>query len=211
MESGNRKFQLEDYFTDDELRNQIQLNGQIRGFPRDSMIMHPGDAIEFMPIVLSGAMRVMIQNAEGHERYLYHIHPGESCAMSLTCCQSMRRSEIHAVTEEATEILFIPIEFVEKWSSFQQWKKYLSDTQSQRFSELLETIELLAFSKLDEQIWSYLMHRVQAHGSKTLKITHQEIALEINTPREVVTRLLHQLRQQGKVEIKRGELHIKFI
>ena len=210
MESENRKFQLEDYFTDDSLRQQIQLHGIKKNFHRDAVIMNPGDAIEFMPIVCSGAIRVMIQNSEGHERYLYHIHPGESCAMSLTCCQSMRKSEIHAITEEETEILFVPVQFLEEWTSYRQWKKFLSETQAQRFSELLETIELLAFSKLDEQIWSYLMRRAQAHGSNILKITHQEIALEINTPREVVTRLLHQLRQQGKVEIKRGELHIKF-
>jgi CRP/FNR family transcriptional regulator len=208
MISDNPKFHLPEYFTDEELRNQIQQNGIRKYFPRDSIIMNPGDAIEYMPIVLAGAIRVMIQNSEGQERYLYHIHPGESCAMSLTCCQSMRRSEIHAITEEETEVLFIPVQFVETWSCYHQWKKYLSETQAQRFSELLETIELLAFSNLDEQIWSYLMQRAQAHGSNMLKITHQEIALEINTPREVVTRLLHQLKQRGKIEMSRGLIKI---
>lgn len=202
-------FRIEQYFTDEELKKQIHAKCIIKTIDRDKSIMNPGDSIEYMPIVLSGAIRVMVQNAEGQERYLYHIHPGESCAMSLTCCQAMRKSEIHAVTEEETSILFIPVEYVELWTSFHEWKKYLSETQAQRFSELLETIELLAFSKLDEQIWSYLMHRAQATGSNHLKITHQEIALEINTPREVVTRLLHQLRQKGKVELTRGELIIK--
>ena len=208
MQSENRMFHLADYFTDEELLNKIQQNGVRKDFRRDSVIMNPGDEIEYMPIVISGAIRVMIQTSEGNERYLYHIHPGESCAMSLTCCQTMKRSEIHAVTEEETEVLFIPVQFVETWSCYHQWKKYLSETQAQRFSELLETIELLAFSNLDEQIWSYLMHRAQAHGSNMLKITHQEIALEINTPREVVTRLLHQLKQRGKIEMSRGLIKI---
>lgn len=208
MSSENHMLLFDHYFTDEDLKRQILQTGIRKEFGRDASIMRPGDTIEYMPIVLSGAIRVMIQNAEGQERYLYHIHPGESCAMSLTCCQAMRRSEIHAVTEEETSILFIPVQFVEQWTHHQQWKKYLSDTQAQRFSELLETIELLAFSKLDEQIWSYLMHRAQAHGSNTLKITHQEIALEINTPREVVTRLLHQLREKGRIEFSRGEIKI---
>ena len=93
-------FHLADYFTDEELLNKIQQNGVRKDFRRDSVIMNPGDEIEYMPIVIAGAIRVMIQTSEGNERYLYHIHPGESCAMSLTCCQTMKRSEIHAVTEE---------------------------------------------------------------------------------------------------------------
>jgi CRP/FNR family transcriptional regulator len=168
--------------------------------------MSPGDLIENIPIVIKGSIRVVLQNRLGDEHYLYHIFPGETCALSLTCCQAQKRSEIKAIIEEDAELLMIPVRFVDEWHHYPEWKKFISDAQAQRFSELLETVELMAFSKLDEQLWSYLVKRVQAIGHNTLKITHQEIAQELHSPREVITRLLHQLQKQNKVELSRGEI-----
>ena len=102
----------------------------------------------------------------------------------------------------------IPVRYVDEWSRFPEWKKFVSDTQAQRFSELLETLELVAFSKLDEQLWNYLIKRVLATGNNTLKITHQEIANELNSPREVITRLLHQLQRQEKIVLSRNSIEV---
>ena len=113
-----------------------------------------------------------------------------------------------AVVEEDAELLMIPIRYVEEWMVYPEWRKYVSDTQAQRFNELLETIEIVAFSKLDEQLWKYLVKRVQATGENTLKVTHQEIAQELNSPREVITRLLHQLVQRGQVSLARGAITV---
>jgi CRP/FNR family transcriptional regulator len=193
-------------FIDPSLIKEISSNSERRIFKSDEILMNPGDLIEIIPIVMKGSIRVVLQNREGEEHYLYHIFPGETCALSLTCCQAQKRSEIKAIIEEDAELLMIPVRFVDEWHHYPEWKKFISDTQAQRFSELLETIELMAFSKLDEQLWSYLVKRVQAAGQNTLKITHQEIAQELNSPREVITRLLHQLQKQNKVELSRGEI-----
>jgi CRP/FNR family transcriptional regulator len=193
-------------FIDPSLIKEISSNSERRIFKSDEILMNPGDLLEIIPIVMKGSIRVVLQNREGEEHYLYHIFPGETCALSLTCCQAQKRSEIKAIIEEDAELLMIPVRFVDEWHHYPEWKKFISDTQAQRFSELLETIELMAFSKLDEQLWSYLVKRVQAAGQNTLKITHQEIAQELNSPREVITRLLHQLQKQNKVELSRGEI-----
>ena len=195
-------------FADHDLIDAIEKTGQLRQIDANTVIMQPGDLLEFVPIVISGSIRVLLQNENGDEHYLYHIFPGETCAMSLSCCQANKRSEIKAVAEEDTEIWFIPVRFVDEWTRFPEWKKYLSDIQAQRFSELLEAIELMAFSHLDEQLWNYLVKRVQATGSKTLHVTHQEIANELHSPREVITRLLHQLQKQSKLTLSRGAIEI---
>jgi len=195
-------------FADLALIEAIEQSGHLRAIAANQVIIQPGDLLEFVPIVVSGSIRVLLQNEEGEEHYLYHIFPGETCAMSLSCCQANRRSEIKAVAEEDTQIWFIPVRYVDDWSRFPEWKKYLSDIQAQRFSELLEAIELMAFSRLDEQLWNYIIKRVQATGSRTLHITHQEIAHELNSPREVITRLLHQLQKQSKLSLSRGIIEV---
>jgi CRP/FNR family transcriptional regulator len=170
--------------------------------------MNPGDTIQQVPLLVKGTIRVLLQNTNGDEHFLYHIFPGETCALSLTCCQAQKKSEIRAVVEDNAEILFVPVRYVDEWMKYPDWKKFVSDLQAQRFTELLETIELMAFSRLDEQLWNYLVKRVQATGNKTLKITHQEIAQELHSPREVITRLLHQLQKQGKISLSRNTISI---
>jgi CRP/FNR family transcriptional regulator len=113
---------------------------------------------------------------------------------------------VKAVAEDETEVLSIPIAYVDTWMKYPEWIRFMSDMQTQRFTELLEALELTAFSNLDEQLWSYLVKRVQATGSNTLRSTHQEIAAELASPREVITRLLHQLRQRGRVQLSRNAI-----
>ncbi len=195
-------------FDDKDLRAEVNRVGLLKQLKAGEVIMNPGDIIENIPLVTKGSIRVVLQSMTGDEFYLYHIFPGETCALSLSCCQANRRSEIKAVAEEDTEMVMVPVRYIDDWHKFPEWKKYISDIQAMRFSNLLETVELVAFSKLDEQLWSYLMRKVQATGNRILKITHQEIAQELNSPREVITRLLHQLQKQNKVVLSRGEIAV---
>ncbi len=193
-------------FTDQDLKREFDQVAVARRIEAGAELMRPGDRITHVPIVTKGALRILLQNPEGAERYLYHIFPGESCAMSLACCRGARISEVKAVAEDETEVLSIPIAYVDAWMKYPEWTRFMSDMQTQRFTELLEALELTAFSNLDEQLWSYLVKRVQATGSNTLRSTHQEIAAELASPREVITRLLHQLRQRGRVQLSRNAI-----
>ncbi|HNE79300.1 MAG TPA: Crp/Fnr family transcriptional regulator, partial [Flavobacteriales bacterium] len=152
--------------------------------------------------------RILAQDGEGRERYLYHILPGETCATSLTCCVSKRVSSVSAVVEEDAELLMIPVRYVDEWMVYPEWRKYVNEIQAQRFQELLEAFEVVAFRKLDEQLWNYLVKRSQATGENTLRLTHQEIADELVSPREVITRLLQQLRARGLVTLGRGHIEL---
>lgn len=195
-------------FSDPKLQREFESVVVHRHLPAMTVLMRAGDTITHIPIVRKGSLRILAQDGEGHERFLYHIMPGESCAMSLTCSGTKRISSVMAVVEEDAELLMVPVRYMEEWMVYPEWRRFVNDTQAQRFAELLETIEVVAFQKLDEQLWNYLVKRVQATGSHVLKVTHQDIADELSSPREVITRLLSQLQRQGRVTVSRGSIEV---
>jgi len=195
-------------FTDPKLQREFDSVVVRKSLPAGTELMRTGDTITHIPIVEKGSLRILAQDAEGHERFLYHIMPGESCAMSLTCSGTKRISSVMAVVEEDADLLMVPARYMEEWMVHPEWRRFVNETQAQRFSELLETIEVVAFSKLDEQLWNYLVKRVQATGNHVLKVTHQDIANELNSPREVITRLLSQLQRRGRVTVARGAIEV---
>jgi CRP/FNR family transcriptional regulator len=195
-------------FTDSVLRHEFERVVVRRQLPAGTELIAVGDTITHIPIVQKGSLRILAQDGEGRERYLYHILPGESCAASLTCCVSRRVSSVRAVVEEDADLLLIPVHYVDEWMIHPEWRKYVNEVQAQRFQELLEAFEVVAFRKLDEQLWDYLMKRVQATGEHTLHLTHQQIADELRSPREVITRLLQQLKARGLVSLGRGHVEV---
>lgn len=195
-------------FTDKALQEAFEAVVTRRSFPAGSVIMQPGDVITHIPIVSKGSLRILAQDADGKERFLYHIMPGETCSMSLTCCEARKTSGILAVVEEDAELLMVPARYADEWMVYPEWRRYVGAAQAQRFNELLETIETLAFRRMDDQLWDYLVKRAQATGNARLKITHQDIAQELGSPREVVTRLLQQMQRKGLVTLSRGTLQV---
>ena len=195
-------------FTDPALKHAFEAVVSRRTIPAGTVIMQVGDMITQIPIVEKGSLRILAQDQDGRERFLYHIMPGETCSMSLTCCEAKKTSGILAVVEEDADLLMVPARYADEWMVYPEWRQYVGSAQAQRFSELLETIEKLAFLKMDEQLWDYLVKRVQATGVTTLKATHQDIAQELGSPREVVTRLLQQLQGRGMVTLSRGAVEV---
>jgi len=191
-----------------ELRQEIANNARLRKFQKEEDLIRPGDEILFIPIVLKGCVRVLRQDNEGKEVFLYHIFPDQTCAMSLTCCQAGNKSMIRAVAEEDTEVLQVPVKLTEDWFKYPEWKAYVSSNYNQRFAELIQVIDLVAFSGMDQQVLHYLQQRARARQTTSLQITHQQIAEELNTRREVITRLLRALENKGIVRLGRNSIEI---
>lgn len=195
-------------FTDPELNAEIEKNGRIKHLNKEEVLIRPGDEIFFIPIVLRGSIRVIRQDNDGKEAFLYHLYPGQTCAMSLTCCQAGRKSLIKAVAEDSTEILQIPIKFSEEWFKYPEWKAYISNNYSNRFEELLQVIDLISFSNMDKQLLHYLEERSKALNTRFLEITHQQIADELHTHREAISRLLRTMEKKGLVKLGRNNVEI---
>lgn len=193
-------------FSDPNLQRAFEEYSSVMKLPEGAILIQPGETIQFIPIVKSGCLRVLRQNDSGEETFLYHIMPEETCAMSLTCCNARTLSEVKAVAEETTELFAIPIEKVEEWQAFKEWRNFLAFTYKTRFERLLQTIDDLAFQHMDERLWKYLQARAQAKNSNTLQISHEEIAHELNIQRESATRLLKKLKDMGQLETGRGHI-----
>lgn len=184
--------------------------GQLRKARPGMTLMHLGDAFTHMPVILDGTVKVMRQGADGNEMLLYYLERGDTCAMSLSCCMGNKKSKVHAVAEEDTLIVMIPVAYLDAWiCKYQTWKAYIFDAVRLRMDEFLETIDGVAFMRLDERLLKYLRDRARVLGSAELHITHQAIADDLHTARVVVSRLLKQLEIDGKVILGRNHVEVK--
>ena len=195
-------------FSDKKLLDDIYHFGKIKVVPADVVVIAPGDEIVFLPIVQRGVLRIVRQNEEGKEIFLYHLYPGQTCAMSLNCCTGKKKSNIKAITEEETELLLIPANQIEDWYKCPDWKNFIFNTFNTRFAELLDVIDLIAFSNMDKQVLHYLNERVRATGTRALYITHQQIADELHTHREGISRLLRSMEEKNLVKLGRNIIEL---
>lgn len=195
-------------FTDIRLVDEINRFARIKAVKKDIIIINPGDEVFFVPIVLQGVLRIVRQNKDGKEIFLYHLYPGQTCAMAINCCQAHKKSMVKAIAEEDSEILQIPVNMVEEWFKYPEWKTFINSTYSSRFTELIDVIDLIAFSNMDKQVLHYLHERAKASGSKALFITHQQIADELHTHREAVSRLLRTMEQKDILRLGRNTIEL---
>lgn len=195
-------------FNDPDLISEIKKNAKHKVIGSGSILIKPGDEIFFIPIVMKGSIRIIRQDLDGKEIFLYHLYPGQTCAMSLTCCQSGRKSMIKAIAETDSEILQIPVRLTEDWYKYPEWKEYISSNYNNRFAELLQVIDLIAFSNMDKQLLHYLEERSKALNTRILEVTHQEIADELHAHREAISRLLRLMEQKKLVRLGRNNIEV---
>jgi len=195
-------------FTDPNLLDEIKRFARVKAVKRDTVLMAPGDEVLFIPIVQQGVLRIIRQNNEGQEVFLYHLYPGQTCAMAINCCQGHKKSSIKAIAEEDTEILQIPASLADDWFKYPEWKNFINSTYGSRFAELIEVIDLIAFSNMDKQVLHYLQERARAAGTNALYITHQQIADELHTHREAISRLLRTMEQKNILRLGRNTIEL---
>ncbi len=195
-------------FSDPELLKEITKFSRVKSIKKDTVILSLGDDIVYLPIVQQGVLRIVRENEEGREIFLYHLYPGESCALAINCCQLQKKSLIKAIAEEDTELLMVPNNLVEGWFRYPQWRAFINNTYGKKFSELIDVIDLIAFSNMDRQVLHYLQERAKAIGSASLNITHHQIADELHTHREAISRLLRTMEQKGIVKLGRNSIEL---
>ncbi len=195
-------------FNDPKLQAEIAMYARVKTIERETVLMSPGDDIFFVPIVQQGVLRIVRQNDEGKEVFLYHLYPGQTCAVAINCCQGKKKSTVKAIAEEDSEILQIPVNMVDEWFKYPEWKTFINATYGQRFAELLEVIDLIAFSNMDKQVLHYLQERARAAGTNALYITHQIIADELHTHREAISRLLRAMEQKNMLRLGRNTIEL---
>ncbi len=195
-------------FSDARLLDEIQRYARVKAVEKDTILMSPGDKIIFVPIVMKGVLRIVRQNDEGKEIFLYHLYPGQTCAMAINCCHNQKKSMVKAIAEDDSEILQVPVNLVEEWFKYTEWRDFINSTYGARFTELIEVIDLIAFNNMDKQILHYLQERCKAANTTALYVTHQQIADELHTHREAVSRLLRSMEQKDIIRLGRNSIEL---
>jgi CRP/FNR family transcriptional regulator, anaerobic regulatory protein len=189
------------------LRDAISHEGKLTELSEGKELIREGQYIKSFPIVLEGVVRVYRLDEKGRELLLYYLNPGEVCAMALTCCMGHIRSNIRAVAETPALIVKIPVPLLDEWIvKFRTWKEFVMYAYRKRFDELLETIDSIAFMNMDDRLLKFFTDRYRTTSQTAFVGTHQEIALSLNTSREVVSRLLKKLELEKKVVISRNKI-----
>jgi len=198
------------YLFEEELLNEIEAAGKCKLIKQGERLLDIGQDIKVMPLLFSGAIKILREDEQGDELLLYFIEKGDTCAMTFSCCMGTGKSEIRAVAESDTELLLIPIEKMDEWmAKYQSWRVFILDSYHSRMTELLETIDTLAFMKMDERLMKYLKDRAMVTNDDVIYSTHQDVAQDLHTSRVVVSRLLKSLENEGRIELSRN--HIKVI
>ena len=187
-------------FFDKDLIEDVIASSSVKNIPAHTEILRTGQYVNVVPIVLEGLIKVF-SRYEDKDLLLYYIQPNESCIMSFTSCLRSTPSRITAVTEEDSLLLLMPIEKIHYWiRKHADFTDLFLDQFDNRYSDLLDTINHLLFNKLDYRISHFLKDRVARTKKNPLKITHRQIASEVGTAREVVTRILKKLEADGIIK-----------
>ena len=198
-------FKNQFHFLEKELQEEILKTGIYKTFQPNDVMIREGQFITSFPLILKGLIRVTRNNDDGNELLLYYLKQNEVCAMSLTCCMTNLTSNIKAVAEEETEVIILPVEMLDNWMcKYPGWKQFVMQTFQNRFRELIDTIDSIAFLKLDERLVRYFIDRYKQTGTAKLNETHKDLALRLNTSREVISRLLKKLENDGKIKLSRN-------
>jgi CRP/FNR family transcriptional regulator len=197
---------------EDTLLNEINQAGTFKEVPEGFKMMEIGEYIKAMPLLVSGAIKILREDNDGDELLLYFLEKGDTCAMTLTCCVAQTKSKIRAIAETDSKLIMIPIQKMEEWSEkYKSWRHFVFESYNNRLNEMLETIDSIAFLKMDERLLKYLVEKVRISKNNTIHKTHQEIAYELHTSRVVISRLLKKLETLGKIELNRSYILIKDI
>ena len=183
--------------------------GQKVNLSAEQFICLEGDFCQHLPLVISGSVRVYKIGETGREITLYHLEPGDSCIMTASCILSQKEFPAFAVTETEVEAFTIPAHNLREWVKQNTvWQDYIFGLLSQRLSNVIEIVEEVAFQRMDCRIASYLL-KIGDNNAENIPITHEEIAQELGTSREVVSRILKTFEQQGLLHLSRGKIQLQ--
>ncbi|WP_164110255.1 MULTISPECIES: Crp/Fnr family transcriptional regulator [Sphingobacterium] len=197
-----------DIFEENLIEEILQVSKAME-FKEGDVLIDYNQYIKTMPLLLSGAIKVMREDYDSGELLLYYLERGDTCAMTMTCCLGGKKSEIRAIGEVPGVILMIPVQKISEWiGKYKSWMAFVFESYNNRFNELLNAIDTIAFMDMNDRLLNYLFEKSKIENSTIVYKTHQDIAKELNTSRVVVSRLLKVLEKEGRIKLNRNSIEI---
>ena len=197
------------YLFEDELIEDINNNGQLYKIPEGETIIEYGQNLRRIPLILNGAIKILRLDALGDELLIYYLEKVETCTMTMTCCMGQKKSEIKAVAETEVEFISVPVEKMKDWTKkYESWMAFVFDSYNNRFDEMMQSIDSLAFGNMHDRLVKYLKDQVMIRKTTTLDHSHQDIAYDLHTSRVVISRLLKNLEREGIIKLGRNKISV---
>jgi CRP/FNR family transcriptional regulator len=191
---------------EDELYDELVLYGTVKQIKAGETLLRVGQNIRSTILILDGIIKLYREDEDGNEFFIYHLNAGQACSLSMVCAAKQETSEVLAKAVTDATALIIPLEFMEKWmSKYKSWYQFVITSYRNRFEELLKTVDAIAFSNMDERLEFYLKRQATQFGNN-LKLTHQEIANDLNSSREVISRLLKKMEAKHFLILHRNSI-----
>jgi CRP/FNR family transcriptional regulator, anaerobic regulatory protein len=192
-----------------ELLEEIEKVGEIRTFAEGEVIMRTGQYIKSTILILDGLVKIYREDEDGNEFFMYYLDGGKACALSMICSVKQEKSELMAKALKETTVLALPLNSVDQWmTKYKTWYHFVLSSYRARFEEVLQTIDHIAFRNMDERVVFYLKRNQEKLGTNIIPLTHTEIAQDLNSSREVITRLLKKMSDKGMIRMKRQHIEI---
>lgn len=206
------KEKLSEYYStifEDELIDEIVKVGHLDKIKSGELLIDLDDDMTHIPLILDGIVKIIRKDKKGDEIVIYFLERGDTCAISFVNCINRKKSIFKGVVEKDIEAVFLPVEFIDDWLvKFGTWRHFIIDSYHFRLIEMVESIDSLAFMKMNQRLFKYLSDKVKITKDVNLEITHQEIADDLNSSRVVITRLIKQLHEEGKIYSTRNKIRV---
>jgi CRP/FNR family transcriptional regulator len=191
---------------EEPLFEELVKHGTARKVKAGETLMRVGQTIRSITLVIDGLIKLYREDDEGKEFFIYHLDAGQACSLSMVCSARLETSEVLAKALTDATILAIPLEFMEQWmGKYKSWYQFVITSYRNRFEEVLKTIDAIAFSNMDQRLEDYIKKQVARLGNN-LKMTHRDIATDLNSSREVISRLLKKMETKGWLIIHRSSI-----
>lgn len=192
-----------------DLVSEVSESGALKSFTEGDILLKTGQYIRSTIIVVDGLVKVFREDEEGDEYFMYYIEPGEACALSMMAANEQNTSELTIKAAGDVELISVPLDKMDEWMlKYKTWYHYVLRSYRARFQELLNTIDHIAFRNMDERLVFYLKKHQKTRKSNIIPYTHAEIANELNSSREVISRLMKKLADKGHVKLNRQSIEI---
>jgi len=192
-----------------ELVEEIRQHGTLLKVPDGELLVRTGEFMNSTLLVYDGLVKVYREDDDGNEYFMYYLHGGQACALTINCAVRQQNSPVVARAVQGTEIISLPVGVVDQWfQKYRSWNNFVLDNYQERYMELLSSLDNAAFRNMNEQLEFYLRRHRDNMGTSDIRVTHQEIANELNSSREVISRLLKKMADEGKIRLHRFHIEI---